>query len=202
MSGAVGDRLVFALGEFDKTSGHETAHGLLKNCLAEYGIDLAEEGCLSFNEHGKPSLKGHEAVKFNLSHSKGICACIVSGCECGVDCESVREYRPKVAVRCFSPAEQRALDKLDGGERDLMFFRLWTLKEAYVKALGIGISYPMNKAEFWFEGEKLYTNISDFTFEQYIINGGKYVLSVCKQANGENAFVRQVNTQDKLFFIR
>lgn len=202
MSGTVNDRLVFALGEFDKRSGHTTAHGLLKMCLEKDGIEFGEDAGMSYNEHGKPSLTEHGAVKFNLSHSKGICACALSGCECGVDCENVREYRLRAAARCFSPDERRALEKLDGAERDLMFFRLWTLKEAYVKALGIGISYPMNKAEFWFEGEKLYSNTDGFAFEQYIINGGKYVLSLCKQTTGENAFVRQINTQDKLYFIR
>lgn len=197
----VSEMLVFKTGIFDKKSGHETVHALLGECLGRQGIEYRGESQLGFGEHEKPYLMEFPDVHFNLSHARAICACLVSGFECGVDCENVRPYRPRVTERCYTDTEKQAVEALSGTERDLMFFRLWTLKEAYVKAIGIGISYPMNEAEFWFEGKKLYSNINDCTFEQYIING-RYVLSVCKCGTSDEGFVKYINTEEDTFFIK
>lgn len=193
--------LVFKTGTFDKKSGHETVHSLLAECLNIQGINYTDEEQLDINEHGKPSLKGYPDVYFNLSHAKEICACLVTSCECGVDCENVREYRPRVLKRSYSEIERQTVEALDGAERDLMFFRLWTLKEAYVKAISIGISYPMNEVEFQFEGNKLYSNIKDCTFEQYIINN-RYVISICKLAASQDSFVKYIETRDEKYRIK
>ena len=85
--------------------------------------------------------------------------------------------------RAFSENERQMVENVSTYERDLLFFGLWTLKEAYVKALGIGISYPMDKAEFSFRGGEIVTDIKDCRFRQYITGNGKYVVSVCELLN-------------------
>ncbi len=172
--------LMISIKDMDKNELHAHAHRLLRECLIPLGIDYGEDTPVIKGKMGKPSLEGRPDIHYNLSHAKGIAACIVSEKECGIDCENVREYRPNIMRRAFSESERQLVESASPEERDLMFFRLWTLKEAYVKAIGIGISYPLNEAEFSFRGEEIVTELKDCRFRQYIICGGKYVVSVCE----------------------
>lgn len=175
--------LMISIKDMDKKELHNHAHRLLRECLRPYGIDYTEETPVTKGKMGKPSLAYRPDIHYNLSHADGIAACIVSDCECGIDCERVREYRPNVMKRAFSEKERDMVEKAPDDMKDQLFFRLWTLKEAYVKALGTGISYPMDTAEFGFEGGEIRTNVQGWRFRQYIVCGGKFVISVCEKAD-------------------
>jgi 4'-phosphopantetheinyl transferase len=82
--------------------------------------------------------------------------------------------------RAFSANEREMVENAPEAERDLLFFRLWTLKEAYVKAIGSGISYPMDAVEFRFEGDRIITDLPGCRFRQFIIKGGIFVAAVCE----------------------
>ena len=156
---------------------HDLAHNLLKDMLKGfYNIGYTEE-MTEITEQGKPYLADYPDVHFNLSHSDGITACIVENQECGIDCEKVREYRPNVIKRAFSEKEQALIESAPENERDMLFFTLWTLKEAYIKAIGKGLSFPMNEAEFIIEDGKITSNIADYEFRRYIIEDGKFVIA-------------------------
>ena len=79
--------------------------------------------------------------------------------------------------RAFSEKEREMIENAAESERDLLFFTLWTLKEAYIKAIGKGLSYPMDEVEFTFENDAVTSNITDFEFRRYIIEGGKFVIA-------------------------
>ena len=175
--------LLISIMDIDKKQQHSHAHALLRECLKRRNIVYSEKTPVVKNSLGKPSLAEHPEVHYNLSHANGIAACIVSGNECGIDCEKVREYRANVLRRAFSVRERELIENTPAEQRDLMFFRLWTLKEAYVKAIGVGISYPLDTAEFDFEDGKIITDIEGYDFRQYLINGGKFVVSVCERKN-------------------
>lgn len=103
----------------------------------------------AYGAHGKPSLAagGRDAtLRFNLSHShdRALYAFVRSR-EIGVDIEHVRAMpdAERIATRFFSPHEQAALLAVPEGERVEAFFRCWTRKEAYVKAVGGGISLSL-----------------------------------------------------------
>lgn len=95
--------------------------------------------------NGRPSLAGG-GPSFNLSHARGLIALAVaeSG-EVGVDVETEarRTDTAAIAHRYFSARELRSFAGLDRAARRHRFFELWTLKEAYLKALGIGIGVPL-----------------------------------------------------------
>ena len=165
----------------DKKQQHSHAHALLRECLKRCGIAYTPNTLIARGGYGKPSLAEYPEVCFNLSHAKGIAACIVSDRECGIDCEQVREFRPNVLKRAFSENERLLVENASPDSRGLMFFRLWTLKEAFVKALGIGISYPLDTAEFSFDGGRILTDIRGYSFRQYIIDNGGFVVSVCEK---------------------
>ncbi len=167
--------------QLNKNEQHSHAHKLLGECLKPYGL---QDEPLVYGSHGKPVLAGDTGVHFNLSHADGIAACIVSDRECGIDCECVREYRPKVARRVFTSAEKAMLEATPDSARDLLFFRIWTLKEAFVKAEGRGLSYPMSSVGFSFEGGSIVCTEAGWRFRQYILRGGEYVVSVCERVSG------------------
>ncbi len=93
--------------------------------------------------HGKPEIGGHDGLHFNLSHSgdRALLAVSRHG-PIGVDIEAARRGRPfrRLARRFFHPAEYDWLQGLPAGDIAAGFYRLWTLKEAYLKAIGTGLT--------------------------------------------------------------
>ena len=99
---------------------------------------------------GKPRLAGiwDGVLDFNVSHSGPAAAVALSRAGAvGVDVEHVRRMddRDLVADRTFAPRESAALRELDIAARDRAFFTCWTRKEAFVKAVGQGLSYPLDR---------------------------------------------------------
>jgi 4'-phosphopantetheinyl transferase len=95
---------------------------------------------------GKPFLTEHPRLSFNVSHTQGRAAVAVSSCgPVGVDVERLdpRVDVDGLAERCFSPAEQAALRQVAGERRLRAFFDGWTRKEAFVKAVGTGLSHDL-----------------------------------------------------------
>ncbi|MBQ8514910.1 MAG: 4'-phosphopantetheinyl transferase superfamily protein [Ruminococcus sp.] len=160
--------------ESDPAGQHEKAHRLLKYVLKrEYGL---EDYTLSKNSHGKPGLVSHPHIRFNLSHCREMAVCGVGATALGVDGEKLRLLRRGVVRRSCAPSEVQELEQ--SSEPDLCFTRLWTLKESFIKAVGLGLSYPMRKAVFSLAGENVETNIIGARFWQYVIEG-QYVISAC-----------------------
>ena len=125
--------------------------GLLRQALSSAaGLDLAGVE-FQYGEHGKPHLDpcmAGNAVAFNVSHSHGLAlVALTPGGRLGVDLEKVRpevEWRD-LAGRYFSGAEYRALEGRPEEDGRKAFFACWTRKEAFVKALGAGVSYGLGE---------------------------------------------------------
>lgn len=131
---------------------HQAAYRLLYEQTANYLNETISEikaSTIVHNEYGKPYFR-NLPVAFNLSHTKGMCACILAtgepGWEVGIDIEALRPYKENVAKRIFSQAENDYVQQSCSKEE--AFTKLWTLKEAYVKAIGKGLSFPLDKAAF------------------------------------------------------
>ncbi len=104
-----------------------------------------------YNPYGKPSLaiaQGGNTLRFNLSHTRGIALiAITKNREIGVDIEAINPKTSclEIAQRFFSPLEQSALSSLPEHLQTTAFFTCWTRKEAYIKAVGKGLSIPLNE---------------------------------------------------------
>lgn len=170
--------MMISIHDIPKAEQHSHAHKLLSECLKPYNIEYSENTVIIKNKYGKPSLAEKPDIKYNISHADGISACIVTDRECGIDCENVRQFRPNVMKRAFSESETELVLSAPETERDLLFFRLWTLKEAYIKAIGTGLSYPMKKACFSFENNVINSDIQGYEFKQYILHNKKFIVSV------------------------
>lgn len=129
----------------DHRRRYQIGHGALRLILAGY-LD-EEPAALSFTQgpRGKPYLASRGPF-FNLSHSGKLALIGVSATELGVDLEKVRhlESLTEIARKHFSADEFAALDRLEGAAREQAFYRCWTRKEAYIKALGEGLSMPLD----------------------------------------------------------
>ncbi|WP_025689134.1 4'-phosphopantetheinyl transferase family protein [Paenibacillus zanthoxyli] len=99
-----------------------------------------------FNHYGKPSLADDPGFSFNLSHSGNWVVIIWDQRQqaLGVDVEEIKPVHMEIAERFFAETEYRDLMMKQGKDRLEYFFRLWTLKESYVKAMGKGLSIPFN----------------------------------------------------------
>lgn len=177
-----GDNMIeISLIKLDKKEQHTHAHKLLRECLKRFEVDYSESTPIIKGKYGKPFLAEHPEIQYNLSHGDGIVACIVGEKECGIDCERVRTYHVNVVKRAFSEAEKALIESAEESEKDLIFFRLWTLKESYIKALGTGLSYPLAKAEFILDRDRISVHPEGFRFRQYVLRKGKFVVSVCEK---------------------
>jgi 4'-phosphopantetheinyl transferase len=106
------------------------------------------------NRFGKPILANSpEPMQFNLSHTEGLVACALArNFEVGIDVESIeRSANMDIARRFFAPAEVAFLENTPEERRQAVFFQFWTLKEAYIKARGQGLSMPLEQFAFRLE---------------------------------------------------
>ncbi len=108
---------------------------------------------LVYGPHGKPALAGagvDSDLRFNVSHRDDVAVyAFASGREIGIDVEAIRMIRDAdaIAARLFSRREKEAYRALEPRDKPLGFFNCWTRKEAFVKALGDGLSYPLDRLE-------------------------------------------------------
>jgi 4'-phosphopantetheinyl transferase len=131
------------------------SHALLRLALSQYTeVDPAAWQFVN-SAHGKPALAEAGSVpylRFNLSHTRGLAAVAVAlRQDVGVDAENIERRDPGIdlARRYFAAEEVAHLSQLEGEQRKSTFFDFWTLKEAYIKARGLGLALPLD--QFWFQ---------------------------------------------------
>lgn len=127
------------------------ARAALRFILSDYLNVTPQSLEFSYGSHGKPALaNGHasSSLRFNLSRREGLALIAVTrGREIGVDVELIRADVPcfEIADVSFSLAELATLRSLPESLRTAGFYNCWTRKEAYVKARGEGLSFPLQQ---------------------------------------------------------
>lgn len=126
---------------------------LVRDVLAAFTGRPPESLKFEPGRFGKPYLKTGQtdlALRFNLSHSRGITAlAVVLDHDIGVDVEDTqRNTDLAIADRFFSADEAKRIRQSRGSRQSEIFYTFWTLKEAYIKALGKGLSVPLDSFGF------------------------------------------------------
>jgi 4'-phosphopantetheinyl transferase len=104
--------------------------------------------------YGKPAIAscpGGDLIHFSISHTRGLAACAVARhFELGLDVEAMKQWHADFDMVCrlFSPEEAKLINEASPDRRADLFFRLWTLKESFVKATGEGLHRPLNSFSF------------------------------------------------------
>lgn len=124
------------------------ARGCLRQLLGAYLSVTPQQIRFSYSAQGKPRLSSEfsQELSFNVSHSDDLAVLsFTNHRNIGVDVEVFRYDIDTEGIprRFFSEFEQRALAGLQGQEKILGFFNCWTRKEAYIKAVGLGLSLPL-----------------------------------------------------------
>jgi 4'-phosphopantetheinyl transferase len=136
------------------------ARVLLRQTLSHYRAVDPRDWRFGRNAYGRPYVEAPEhgrTLHFNLSHTDGLVALAVSEApDIGVDVEiATRDLDcERLAISVFAPAELEAYRRVAAGERRSAFFVLWTLKEAYIKARGMGLHLPLDGFAFDLSGSE------------------------------------------------
>ena len=153
--------------------------------LLQYALQMenVREPSFDVTSNGKPYLAGEESLYFNLSHSEGMVMCAIAEKEVGCDVEKKAVLNRRLAEYVMTEYE---LDRIYGLERNMeqqeMFFRLWTLKESYMKATGFGIG--LEPKSFGMITRKDRVKVTppvderEFYFKEYFVDDG-YCYSCC-----------------------
>lgn len=129
------------------TAAYVVSHGWLRRVLASYTGIAAPNLRFVVNEFDKPELAGGGGLQFNLSHAGELAIVAVSlGFPIGVDIEKIDRFESHVDTS-LAPGEMLALARLPEALRAEAFACCWTRKEAYLKALGTGLSTPLTSFE-------------------------------------------------------
>ena len=163
------------------------AHGLLRHMLSELYGGAPEAWRIAIGAHGKPHLVEASAdIRFNLTHTNGLVAAAATiGIDLGVDAEDLeRPVNLSISERVFSDTEIAWLNGQPEDRRKAGFLRLWTIKEAYVKAVGHGLGYGLKNISVVFdplrlEGIEARCNVHEWQIEQ------RHLLSLAVARDGE-----------------
>lgn len=151
---------------------------LLKKALSDFGVHKFD---VSYKPYGKPYIKD-SGLCFNLSHSEEKVMCVVSENHVGCDVEKITDIELEIAKRFFYTTEYDEIAKLKNvSEQKNMFFRLWTLKESFMKATGLGMKLALDSFRIDLSDEiTVIQNVSKhkYYFKEFDFNDG-YKYAVC-----------------------
>lgn len=149
-------------------------------------------------EYGKPYFENFKNLHFNASHSGEIAICAFSDTEVGCDIEIISKFNTDLAKRFFTQGEYEFIISANEKPRDTYsqqakrFYRIWTLKESFLKLTGEGISNGLDNFEIRFKNDITPTVIKNsrllpFYFKEYSFKN--YRIALCSK---ENTFPKEI----------
>lgn len=152
-----------------------------------------------YNDYGKPKLKGWHRFHFNVSHSGDWVVAVVDERPSGIDIEQVNsiEYM-EIAERFFSKQEFDWLRTQDADKGPENFYKLWTLKESYIKLIGDGLSIPLDSFSVIIEkDDDIYVEESSDKYEERYLRlfsiDTNHVMAVCSE---NHSFTKRILFQN------
>lgn len=167
---------------------------LIRTVLSRY-IDIAPaDWIFKRNVYGKPivdaSMTLGSDLSFNVSHTCGlVIAAVGRSVRIGIDAEPVdRLIVSDIIERVLTEGEISAMCELPLGEQKRRFIELWTLKESWLKAIGVGLSFPARKIDFFIKSKNLALTridnfpadvvLSDWCFSQFLAHD-RHLVAIC-----------------------
>lgn len=154
--------------------------------LLEFGLEkeYGRTWPVAVGDHGRPFLQGCPEICFSISHTRGLAACAIHTCLVGLDVQEIVKPSPALVRRVLSLQEQELMEQaaLEGEKQAAeLFTRLWTLKESYVKAIGVGLGFPVETLSFRPVGPgEFQGNTPGFQYCQRRVFG-RFILTLCQK---------------------
>lgn len=173
---------------------HLATRALARGVLTRYR-PTTTPASLAFaaNRWGRPQLDPPGPPFFNLSNSQALIACAVADVEVGVDLEPLGRAADVLGLApdVFSPREQAELEALPSSSQPGRALTLWTLKESYIKARGMGLALPLDRFSFSFDGDDIVFTAEPeldgdpgrWRFLLYDVRGHR--LALCREGDGD-----------------
>ncbi|MBD3918618.1 4'-phosphopantetheinyl transferase superfamily protein [Paenibacillus sp. PR3] len=154
------------------------------------------------NAHGKPKLVHPVGMHYNVSHSGDWVVCAISDEPVGIDIEQIKPIDMEISRRFFSAIEHEQLMELPEMERVNRFYELWALKESFVKAVGKGLSMPLDSFSFRFECDGVIQLRAPAPYERFsgclLEIDEAYKLAVCSSKEQQMSKINTWSTIDWL----
>lgn len=151
---------------------------LLDELLREYGL-FERDMEYSIGEHKKPYFKNSD-IFFNLSHSGEYVAAAVSEKEIGIDIEKVHTVNHNITKRFFTKKEAGYIKNNDD------FFKLWVQKESFIKAIGKGLTCPLNSFEIINSDNESFVLFNNKKYSFTVNSIDDYKIAVCTEVDYEH----------------
>ena len=191
-------RFYFQQDRLSFTAAHSLARAALTSCVPSIA---PEHWQFEATSNGRPEIANPQVgpqLRFSISHTPGLVACLVTvQVDCGIDVEMLGRTRDVawLADGVFSEYDKARLLAAPHPARNDLFLRHWTLKEAYLKARGSGISRWMTKCTFDLDPDeiraefdpKLNDNASDWQFAQWLPTE-THVLALAMRSGGAGRY--------------
>lgn len=163
--------------------------GLLIQFIKEkYGI----EEDVQIDKFGKPHFPNSN-VHFNISHSGSYVIAAVSNDKIGIDIQRIQKDKHRIAEKNFLPSECEYINSTEvDAEIQQRFCEIWTIKEAYLKNIGIGLRKPLNSFEVSLSGEvPQIIGKKEYRFVQMKFDK-RYIVAVCASIKDEDFNIEEV----------
>lgn len=158
---------------------------LFSDLILKYCIDKElhlKDFNLFYNKYKKPFLKGRKDFYFNISHSKDYVVIACDKNNLGIDIEYIKDRSLDLMEKIFTLEEQEYV--LIQQDKIRAFYEIWTLKESYIKALGLGLYKDLKS----FSITPLTKSLEKYIFESFFIEN--YVVSICSLSSIEKNIVK------------
>lgn len=136
------------------------------------------------NKYGKPFLRNHPHIHFNVSHAGDWIVCADGTVPVGIDIEQIRPIDFGIAERFYTEPEYQLLLNVPESEKLQTFYTLWTLKESYIKFVGKGLSLPLDSFSILQNDKQEYQvtsakPIHTVSFFRHLPIDSQYKLAIC-----------------------
>lgn len=149
-------------------------------------------GALCTDKFGKPYFENSK-VHFNISHSGNYVVAAVSTHHIGIDIQRMQQDKHRIAEKNFLPSECAYINAVeDDAVQQQRFCEIWTIKEAYLKNIGIGLRKPLNSFEVSISGDApQIIGKKDYRFVQFKLDG-RYIIAVCASRRDKDFNIEEV----------
>ena len=166
--------------KFPEDKKRSVAAGILLNQgLSAYGLRACDM-VYETNQNGKPFFREYPQIRFSLSHSGEYVMAAFSDVEIGCDIQQMEQTDLKIARRFFAPEEYAYIkEQEEESAQEEAFYRIWVLKESFLKAVGTGMALSMTDFSIQIQEDRVIgvrqnVNQKEYTFEEYnLIKGYK-----------------------------